>query len=164
MMIVDEFLKALQSEVDNNSIYVWGGQGEMTRNLAITNLERMETSKTNVKRILKHVADIYDASKGLENSRAFDCSGLLTYHLLRMRLITSDTTADGLLKKCTKINKKDLRPGDFVFKVNNEGRAVHVACYKGDGVLIEAVGRDEGVKNTKLTTKFNRYGRLKAFE
>lgn len=162
MSIKDDFISNVESEVSAKSIYVWGGQGELTKTSAdIAKLESMETSKDNVKRILKHLADIYPIP---DNSRMFDCSGLITYHLLKLKLIKSDTTADGLFKKCKKIEKVQLRPGDLVFKVNSSGKAVHVAMYDGANYIIEAVGRDEGVKKNKLTTKFNKYGRLPFFE
>ena len=160
MGLREEFVKNAQAEVDNNSIYIWGGQGEKTEGLSIKIIEVMENSNhTNVKRILKHIADIYpDTNK----SRAFDCSGLVTYHLIKLGILKNDTTANGLYKWCKPISKKDLLPGDLVFKVT-DGKAVHVAIYKGDNTLIESVGRDEGVQNTKLSTKFNKFGRVPAF-
>lgn len=159
MTLCDEFVKNVQSEVANKSIYVWGGQGEKTKTYSsIRELERMETSKENVKRILKHLTDIYPIP---DESREFDCSGLITYHLMKLGILRSDTTANGLYKWCKPITKKELRAGDLVFKVS-EGKAVHVALFAGDH-LVEAVGRDEGVKNTELTTKFNKYGRIPAF-
>ena len=157
MSLRDDFVNNAQMEVDNNSIYVWGGQGEKTEEFTIKKLECFENSNhTNVKRILKHIADIYPVTN---KSRAFDCSGLVTYHLMKLGLITYDTTANGLYKWCKPITKKELKRGDLVFKVT-DGKAVHVAIYKGDGILIESVGRDEGVKNTELTSKFNKYGRI----
>ena len=160
MGLRDDFIKNAQAEVDNNSIYVWGGQGEKTEGLSIKTIECFENSNhANVKRILKHIADIYPDTN---NSRAFDCSGLVTYHLIKLGVLRNDTTANGLFKWCKPINKKDLLPGDLVFKVT-DGKAVHVAIYKGDNTLIESVGRDEGVQNTKLSTKFNKFGRVPAF-
>lgn len=161
MSLCDEFVKNVQREVENNSIYVWGGQGEKTEEFTINKLECFENSNhANVKRILKHIADIYpDTNK----SRAFDCSGLVTYHLIKLGVLRNDTTAHGLYKWCKPIAKKELKKGDLVFKVS-EGKAVHVAVYVGDNKLVESVGRDEGVKNTELTTKFNKYGRIPSLE
>ena len=156
-----EFVKNVQSEVENRSIYVWGGQGEKTEGLSIKSLECFENSNhANVKRILKHIADIYpDTNK----SRAFDCSGLVTYHLIKLGILKNDTTANGLYKWCKAITKKELKAGDLVFKVT-EGKAVHVAVYVGENKLVESVGRDEGVINTDLSTKFNKYGRIPRFD
>lgn len=156
MSLRDIFVNNAQMEVDNNSIYVWGGQGERTEKLSISDLEKMETDWKNVARILKHLFEIYpDTNK----SRAFDCSGLVTYHLIKLGILRNDTTANGLYKWCKPITKKELERGDLVFKVT-DGKAVHVAIYAGDGKLIESVGRDEGVKNTELSSKFNKYGRI----
>ncbi len=161
MGLREEFVKNVQSEVENNSIYVWGGQGEKTESLSIKTLESFENSNhANVKRILKHIADIYpDTNK----SRAFDCSGLVTYHLIKLGILKNDTTANGLYKWCKPIAKKELKAGDLVFKVT-EGKAVHVAVYVGENKLVESVGRDEGVINTDLSTKFNKYGRIPRFD
>lgn len=158
MDLCDIFVNNAQMEVDNNSIYIWGGQGEKTEDLSIAVIESMENNNhANVKRILKHIADIYpDTNK----SRAFDCSGLVTYHLIKLGILRNDTTANGLYKWCKPITKKELQRGNLVFKVTNGGKAVHVAIYAGDNKLIESVGRDEGVKNTELTSKFNKYGRI----
>ena len=160
MGLREEFVKNVQSEVENNSIYVWGGQGEKTEGLSIKTLESFENSNhTNVKRILKHIAEIYpDTNK----SRAFDCSGLVTYHLIKLGILKNDTTANGLYKWCKPITKKELKAGDLVFKVT-EGKAVHVAVFVGDNKLVESVGRDDGVKNTELSSKFNKYGRIPQF-
>ena len=161
MGLCEDFVNACQKEVDNNSIYVWGGQGQkVNSHTNIDFLETMETSKENVKRILKHICEIYPNTS---RAKMFDCSGLVTYHLIKLGVLKYDTTANGLYKQCRMITKKELKPGDLVFKVS-DGKAVHVAVYKGDNILIEAVGRDEGVKNTELSSKFNKYGRLPIFE
>ena len=160
MGLREDFVKNVQSEVKNNSIYVWGGQGEKTESLSVKIIEVMENSNhTNVKRILKHIADIYPDSN---KSRAFDCSGLVTYHLIKLGVLKNDTTANGLYKWCKPITKKELKSGDLVFKVT-EGKAVHVAVFIGDNKLVESVGRDDGVKNTELSSKFNKYGRIPQF-
>ena len=157
----EEFIKNVCSEVDHNSIYVWGGQGELLTQCTISKIESMEGgNKTNVNRILKHISDIY--IKGVSKARLFDCSGLITYHLIKLGLLYYDTTADGLYKKCVPIAKKELTPGDLVFKVI-DGKAVHVALYIGENKLVECVGRDEGVQYTTLSTKFNKYGRYPRF-
>lgn len=159
-MIRTEFVNAVKQEVKNNSIYVWGGQGEMLRQITISKLESMETSKENVNRILKHVADVY--IKDISRARIFDCSGLVTYHLMKLGVLLYDTTANGLYKLCKPITKRELLPGDLVFTVKNE-KASHVAVFVGgedNNELVEAVGRDVGVAYTKLSTKFNKYGRI----
>lgn len=161
MGLREEFINNVVREVENNSIYIWGGQGEKVEELTIKKIEKMEDSTENAKRVVKHIASIYPNTN---LSRAFDCSGLLTYHLMKLGIIGNDTTANGLLKRCKQIAKKDLRPGDFVFKMLKD-KAVHVAMfYKEGGTLVECVGRDDGVKFTELTTKFTKFGRLPQFD
>lgn len=162
MSVRDEFVKNVQNEVNNCSIYVWGGQGENLKTfLTISKLEKMETSKENVCRVINHIAKVYKDIN--DATRIFDCSGLVTYHLMKLGILKSDTTANGLYKWCKPITKKELKKGDLVFKVT-DGKAVHVAVYIGDNKLVECVGRDEGCKNTELTTKFNKYGKIPLFE
>lgn len=155
-----EFVENVKKEVDNNSVYVWGGQGELLEQTTFSKLESMESKNvTNVKRVLNHIADVY--SKGITRARLFDCSGLVTFHLMKIGYLKYDTTANGLMNMCEKIAKRELLPGDLVFTVKN-GKASHVAVYadtNGDK-LVEAVGRDVGVTYTTLSNKFNAYGRL----
>lgn len=155
-----EFVQNVKQEIENNSIYVFGGQGELLEQITISKLQSMETP-ANVERILKHVADVYP--KGTKRARIFDCSGLITYHLIKLGALMRDTTADGLYKKCKPITKRELLPGDLVFTVKNN-KASHVATVievNGDVIKLgEAVGRDVGVAETTLTTKFNKYGRF----
>lgn len=75
-------------------------------------------------------------------------------------ICSSDMNANGLKGKCKKIAKNELKAGDFVFKVNSEGRATHVG-YVVDDVpnVIEARGRDYGVVKGKLDSRWNAFGR-----
>lgn len=156
-----EFVNAVKQEVENNSIYVWGGQGELVEQATLSKIESMEgQNATNINRVLKHISDIY--LKGVKRARMFDCSGLVTYHLIKLGVLMYDMTANGLFNHCNAIAKKELLPGDLVFTVKN-GKASHVAVFVGgenNDELVEAVGRDVGVAITKLSTKFNKYGRL----
>jgi len=78
--------------------------------------------------------------------RAFDCSGLGVYFLLQNDLLKADTTADGLMKLCARVSAAELRPGDFVFRAYDSGKAYHIG-YVVDSALnvVEAKGRDAGV-------------------
>lgn len=160
-----EFVENVKKEVTNNSIYVWGGQGELLEQLTLSKIESMEgNDPKQVERILKTVSKKYP--DGMKKSRCFDCSGLITYHLIKLGLLMFDTTADGLYRKCKPITKRELLPGDLVFTVKNN-KATHVAMVSevnGDVIkLVEAVGRDVGIAETALTTKFNKYGRFPNF-
>ena len=160
-----EFVENIKNEIKNNSIYVWGGQGELLEQLTLSKLESMEGGDPKqVERILKTVSKKYPG--GMKKARCFDCSGLITYHLIKLGVLMWDTTADGLYKKCNPITKRELLPGDLVFTVKNNNKASHVATVievNGDIIKLgEAVGRDVGVAETTLTSKFNKYGRFPA--
>ena len=63
-----------------------------------------------------------------------------------MGLLKYDTTADGLYKKCTKKYLANIKKGDFVFKVNSDGKATHIGYVVNDNkAIVEAYGRDKGV-------------------
>ena len=148
---IKEFVKFLREQVKNNSIYVWGGQGEKTKDLTIGKVLAMENSSVNARRVLNHIANLIEKKYDISNSRCFDCSGLGVYWLLKNKLISSDTTADGLYRMCKTKGINEIETGDFVFSITN-GRATHVG-YVVDGEnkkIVEAFGRDVGVVEVTL--------------
>ena len=155
---LEEFLNYLQTQVDNHSIYVWGGQGEGCKVISEEWIKRRENSSVNAERAIAFWRKQCDA--GYRNKlKAFDCSGLGVCFLLEKGFIRSDTTADGLMRMCKLIPKSELRVGDFVFKLNSKGKATHIG-YVADNDLnvIEAKGRDYGVIKSKLSG-WDAYGR-----
>lgn len=158
--MLKEFIAKLEKEVQNRSIYVWGGQGEKASEEII---ERKESEAKNQKRALK----LYNARKAkYKNMRVFDCSGLVTklWGEVGAQKKTFDTTANGLMKNyCKTITKAQLMPGDLVFRKYNSGKAYHVGVVVDfDGNVIEAKGRDDGVVKRALTASrnyWNAYGR-----
>ena len=141
-------------------LYVWGAQGQaMTPEL----IKRLENSTANYKRALKQY------NKHVENGEtlaAYDCSGLIVAHLIENGYIGSDTTANGLyFNHCTPIDKNDLQAGDLVFKKYvTKNKMHHVGIYMGDGTVVHAKGRDDGVVSEPLSaTSWHRFGRLDVF-
>ena len=148
---IDEFVEYLLNQVKNNSIYVWGGQGELLMETTLATLKKMETGTTNFKRVVRLVNSLIQSDKSIQYSRLFDCSGLGTYKLLQMGLLKSDTTANGLYKMCTKKSIRKIKKGDFVFKVDSTGKATHIGyVVDDDNTIVEAYGRDKGVVKNKL--------------
>lgn len=149
---------ALTEMKNIGSIYVWGGQGELRPTDDF--IYKKETSKANAKRDITLRDKRYKA--GFLNLRCFDCSGLGIYLLQQFGEITYDTNANGLMKKCTKISRSDLRPGDFVFRVKDNA-AYHIGYVISDLRVIHAKGRDVGVVeetlNAEGNTYWNAYGR-----
>lgn len=133
---LDQFIAWLLSWV-NLAIYVWGGQGETIT--STKQINRMETSKFNVLRVI--VLWIRRGRKAV----CFDCSGLLVAKLLSIGLITYDTTANGLMSRCERITKAQLKRGDWVFRVR-DGKAYHIGVVVDNNLnVVEAMGRDDGV-------------------
>lgn len=155
-----EFLSYLMGEVANGSIYVLGGQGQ--QGSAITDNWIATREHGDEKNIARDKA-LRDRNRSLgygSTMRAFDCSGLGMYWLQNVRKIfSSDMTANGMKGKCVMVSQADIKPGDWCFKVSS-GRATHIAFYIGDGMVIEARGRDYGVVVSHMSDRFNAFGRL----
>lgn len=154
------FIEHLLKQVENHSIYVWGGQGEGGSAITEAWIRKMENSTTNADRAIAFWKKQCNAGYK-DKLRAFDCSGLGVYFLLANKLISSDATADGLMKKCKTVQKSGLRVGDFVFKVNTSCKATHIGYVVDCNLnVVEARGRDAGVVKAPLTDGgWNAYGR-----
>lgn len=160
--MLNDFLNYLQKQVDNHSMYVWGGQGEKPTEKFI----RAHESGVN---LVKALAFWNKARKlGFGNKmRCFDCSGLVTKAMDDTGIMKKgfDTTADGLKKHYVKSLKRwELKPGDLVFRVNSTGKAYHVGVVVDWNLnVIEARGRAYGVVKRALNASgkgyWNAYGR-----
>lgn len=155
---IERFLAYVLSR--EGCLYVWGAQGqEMTPAL----IKRLENSQKNYGRAVAHY------KKHIKNGEtlvAYDCSGLIVAYLLENEYIASDTTANGLyFYQCDAIEKNDLVAGDLVFKKYlTKNKMHHVGVYMGDGTVVHAKGRDDGVVRESLSSNsWNRFGRLGVF-
>lgn len=158
---INSFCEYLNEQVNNHSIYVWGGQGEFVILKTLKDIERMENSKTNFRRVCNLVNSLIQRGVDISRSRMFDCSGLGVFWLLEMKLINHDMTANDMFKKCTEKPLNKIKKGDWVFKVNAEGKATHIGYVVDDSKsIVEAYGRDKGVIKAKLGngSQFNRAG------
>lgn len=145
MAALEKFLSYLEEQVANHSIYVWGAQGQQGAAITEDWIRSRETSAFNASRAIFYWKKQVRAGYG-DRLRAFDCSGLGVYFLLQNNLLKADTTADGLMKLCARVSAAELRPGDFVFRTYDSGKAYHIG-YVVDAALnvVEAKGRDAGV-------------------
>ncbi len=161
--MLNKFISYLEEQVRNHSVYVWGGQGEQGSNVNEAWIRSREKSAVNALRAISFWRKQVRAGYG-NVLRAYDCSGLAVYFLLKEGLLSKDTTADGLLSLCTRISQDELRRGDFVFKVDAKGKAYHVGYIVDDALnVIEAKGRDAGVVKSPLKG-WNAYGRSPFFK
>ena len=83
---------------------------------------------------------------------ASDCSGMEVGYLREHKLVPSsfDTTANNFTtakQYSTPINKKDLKPGDWV------GKAGHIGTYVGGGLVVEFYGGAYGCQLTELNNR-----------
>ncbi|HPY36750.1 MAG TPA: NlpC/P60 family protein [Clostridia bacterium] len=161
MTRIQEFLSYLQSKLGN--IYVWGAQGENLSNMNgpeawITKMEK-KNGQNYVDRALKFYRKI--KASGKYPIEAFDCSGLVMFFLQNTKKwLKSDASANGIYNMCQKIDKAQLKPGDFVF-IKSGSKMVHIGVFIGNGKTIEAYGRDLGVVELPLSQgRWTHYGRL----
>ncbi|MEL7610728.1 MAG: peptidoglycan-binding protein [Bacillota bacterium] len=160
---IGRLIDYLKGEVANGSIYVWGAQGE--KDITEAWIRKKETTSKNADRAVafwkRQVGRGYGGTL-----RAFDCSGLILYYLNREGLHKGDLSSRGLYAKSEKIDRKELMPGDLVFR-HNGVMIHHVGVFIGGGTVIEAKGRDDGVVmrdiNASGSAYWNRCGRLTIF-
>ena len=172
MNTLTAFLRYLEEQHANGSIYVWGAQGQTKPVITEAWIKKRETSDANADRAIalwkKQTANGYG-----EVLRAFDCSGLGMYWLQTLKgVYQSDLSANGMLGKCARITRAELKRGDWVFRVYtsgaNKGKVYHIGYVADDALhTIEAKGRDDGVVKRALNASgasyWNAYGRPAVF-
>lgn len=169
--MLQDFIDYLEEQVSNHSIYIWGGQGQAYPTVTEAWIKKKE-SGTHLTNALKVYRKAVEA--GYEKLlRAFDCSGLGMYWLYNlMGIESSDKNANGMKGKCTLIDKKQLKKGDWVFRTyksgSDKGRAYHIGYVVDDDLnVIEARGRAYGVQKRALnasgTGYWNTFGRPSYF-
>lgn len=156
--MLGDFVQYLEKQVKNHSIYVWGAQGEGKDVISESWIYAKETSALNAKRAIalwkKQVA------RGYGNVlRAFDCSGLGMRFLIDNGLEKKDMSANAMMARCKLIEQEELKPGDFVFRIDKTGRAHHIGYVIDQSFnIVEAKGRDYGVVKSSLKN-WDAYGR-----
>ena len=93
----------------------------------------------------------YPYKMGTKGPNTFDCSGLVTYVYNHFGISlphgTSYFAGDGYKKYGEKITSIDsMRAGDLVFFGSNSSNLSHVGIYLGNGVMINALNPNKGVK------------------
>lgn len=159
---MSQFIEYLRAQL--GYIYVWGAQGQNV--LAQPDPEEwirgMETNAANATRAI----NLFNQRKleGMNPILAYDCSGLVVNFLLENGIIKGDRTAQMLYDLCDIKLAQPSQAGDFCFRYDPaKKRIVHIGVYTGNGLVIEAKGRDDGVVETGLATyPWNRFGRLTA--
>ncbi len=156
----DKLMAFVEAQV--GCLNVLGAQGQRMTPGLIKRLEHI--TKKDYERAMAHYKRHCEKGQTLV---AYDCSGLIVAYLKSVGLINCDLTADELYcNVCEQIEKNGLHGGDLVFsKSATQNRMVHVGVYMGDGTVVHAKGRDDGVvRESIIKAGWNRFGRLKYFE
>lgn len=142
----DKFLQKAETVCKRNDPYVWSGQGQLLRKTPMYKMAKMETSEDNFKRVAAFIYRKVSAGFDMRDCRIWDCSGFITYLLIKLHIIPGDTNAQGLYDKYTRHKPlTDVYKGDLLFKGSDINHITHVAIYAGDNRIIHAKGRDYGV-------------------
>lgn len=150
--VVRSFLEWLNEQVGNG--YVWGAQGDNLTDMIdyrgrkiVSSVEewirRKETTAANAERAIAFYYKLVAAGK--DPILEYDCSGLIVRWLMDNSLIPGDRSSRGLYARCTPITRKQLQPGNLVFRRSQGDSIFHVGVYIGSDEVIEAQGRDAGV-------------------
>lgn len=150
MATINDAIKYGKDAVARGDLYIWGANGEKVLDL-LPVLTTMETSTTNLSRVLTLLASNCKSGKDITKMRGFDCSGLWVTYLREQKILKSDMTADSLYKAINNpVDIKKIKAGDFLFHRSTGTTWTHVGMYIGNGKVIEAKGRLYGVVETNL--------------
>lgn len=142
MGMLSEFLTAAQTEVDNRSIYVWGGSGQLCCEVSEAWIRSKEKGRQPDKAVeaWKEV----EAGPYRDVARCFDCSGYVSWCLTKAGAYKGRTDCDGLFARSTEIYTPE--DGCLLFRVNpkDPNDETHVGIYF-DGKQYHAKGRAYGV-------------------
>lgn len=140
--MIEELLKAAQREVDNHSIYVWGGSGELCKDVTEAWIRRKESGRQPEAAVKEWEAVM--ASPYRDVARCFDCSGYVSYCLKEVGALDRRRDCDGLFARSTEIYTPEN--GCLLFRTNptNPNDETHVGIYF-NGKQYHAKGRAYGV-------------------
>jgi hypothetical protein len=140
--MIEELLKAAQREVDNHSIYVWGGSGELCKDVTEAWIRRKESGRQPEAAVKEWEAVM--ASPYRDVARCFDCSGYVSFCLTEVGALDRRRDCDGLFARSTEIYTPE--DGCLLFRTNptNPNDETHVGFYF-NGKQYHAKGRAYGV-------------------
>lgn len=140
--MLQELLQAAQTEVDNHSIYVWGGSGQLCCQVTEAWIRSMEYNRKPDMAVQEWKEVM--ASPYKDVARCFDCSGYVSYCLMKLGILNHRTDCDGLFARCQEVYTPT--DGTLLFRVNpaNKHDETHVGIYF-NGNQYHAKGRQTGV-------------------
>lgn len=138
--------KQAELQVLNHSIFVWGGSGQLCKNVNEAWIRKKEANNEGGKHADEAVAawKAVMASPYADVARCFDCSGYVSYCLKQIGALKDRTNCDGLYTKCEPT--ETVENGTLLFRVNpkDPNDETHVGMYF-DGKQYHAKGRADGV-------------------
>lgn len=144
--MIAELLQAAQAEVDNHSIYVWGGSGQLCCEVSEAWIRAKEARNDNGKHADEAVKawEAVMASPFRDVARCFDCSGYVSWCLIKCGASERRRDCDGLFARSTEIYTPE--DGCLLFRTNPQKPSdeTHVGIYF-DGKQYHAKGRAYGV-------------------
>ncbi len=131
-----------------------------TENNTVTTSEETKTSTSNkgqeVANYVKQFVGYRYVYGGSTPSGGFDCSGL-TMYVYKQFGISLSHSATAQSKVGTKVDRKNLQPGDLVFFTNYKtGKGIgHVGIYIGDNKFVHASTEKTGVITSSITGSYS---------
>lgn len=143
---VSKFKIPIEQQVAAHSIYVWGGSGQLCKNVDEAWIRKQEARNEGGKHADAAVVSWKSvmASPYKDVARVFDCSGYISWCLMQCGALSKRTDCDGLYAKCEPT--AELKDGTLLFRVNtkNPNDETHVGVYFG-GKQYHSKGRLDGV-------------------
>lgn len=140
--MIDALIQAAKAEVDNHSIYVWGGSGQLCCEVSETWIRAKEKGRQPDAAVKEWEAVM--ASPYRDVARVFDCSGYVSWCLIQAGVLKHRTDCDGLYARCTEVYTPE--DGCLLFRTNPKKPSdeTHVGIY-ARGQQYHAKGRKYGV-------------------
>ena len=148
--MLTKLLQAAQTEVENHSIFVWGGSGQLCCNVSeawIRNQEQRNDGGKHADDAVKAWKEVM-ASPYRDVARCFDCSGFVSWCLNKAGAYKGRTNCDGLFARSTEIYTPE--DGCLLFRTNPQKPTdeTHVGIY-AEEKQYHAKGRKYGVVDEK---------------
>ena len=158
---LSEFNKYLDEQI--GQCYIWGGQGlVLTPSNYKTVIARREKDASNRAKVERFCEEQF--ASGATELRGYDCSGLGMYYLQNLtHTLPHDLSANGMMGLCEIVDEP--KRGDWLFRVNEDGKATHIGYMVSDTDLIEARGRAYGVVRRRYAKRdWNKVGKPSCLE